>query len=1066
VRESKFFAYTLVTSLPAEEGKMDISYQSYWPELNPPPRTYPRPRGSGYNSDEQYYNDPHQNSPQPNNSQSHLGQSTLEEKQESGWQHSQPPQAQPFFSEQSCYKPTALKWPFLAAEFILLTLALIAVLILQRGFPDSDSSAIIDGRSVMEPSSETDEGTWGFARHARNWNGTGGVLLSSDEKGSRSATLPMNTLSNATGIFTGGQGFTPTGRRKYSFPTNTFTETTPMVTAPVRETNVSRTTASIILPGPNYYSNGVAHTITSAIRVTATPSTDDRPMQTSNVAETTSPEPVLPPSQPALTTVSVILSGVTTTLLLTTVAPAVVQTTFDESGSPVIIWPTTIIQTVQTIVVVIGGHIAQSVITDINLTADITTIVTEVGGTPTAYVTTPPPETIVHTITNSGDPDIVMTEVVTPPPLTIATTVGGSLITLLAVSTPGRSLTETIIRVVGGTAVTITPAPVTFVHDVGGLIVATTSTPAPYVTTTGGTTMTLLHTTTIGRVITTSKVMDINGTLTTMAITVTETPTPSTRWTTLVNNAHPTGSGSGGNSGDSSTTTIVIPSFSDAYYLAGIFLPTLIAVIIVVPINIIEKNVKLMQPFRNLAVASGPRSTTDGATGPDTLTLRFTGGFLGMHAVTTQFILAFRCGQLVPLLASSVMWLSYLLPALSAEAIGFKIHGACSHLNITGCAIALGVSPAPTNALIAVLSVMLFLLVVLALLLHRWETGVYANPWSFAGVASLSLCPQLREPLTRNPKPTEKDLDDMFRYGRFRLGIFDLLPNSDRLSRFNGESNYEYGIVPIWEDSHGAINNVHKAVSSRTEDNVRVPFHALTYIWRMGFMGLLLGLIALLLYYHGLDQINAFELFMDSQTFGVKFLFAALGSIISMFWSEFFESYVTITPFVYMTRQACPASRSVLLARPTNSFSGAVEAVRQGDLLLICVALMAITAELFLPVVLSNIPYGLTQTLATHTACTFVSLGILAAMVTVLCLSMILVRWPEIPVDPRTLAGAMYYVACSLRLLDDMRGRGVSTRRDENRNAKIKSVERRYYYTKVDDSGSEAKSRMMIDMED
>lgn len=55
-------------------------------------------------------------------------------------------------------------------------------------------------------------------------------------------------------------------------------------------------------------------------------------------------------------------------------------------------------------------------------------------------------------------------------------------------------------------------------------------------------------------------------------------------------------------------------------------------------------------------------------------------------------------------------------------------------------------------------------------------------------------------------------------------------------------------------------------------------------------MTMLVGVVALLVYYHLLQEDNPFELFMDSQAFGVKFLFAAVGTCITFFWTSFFQS--------------------------------------------------------------------------------------------------------------------------------------------------------------------------------
>ncbi|KAK0732034.1 hypothetical protein B0H67DRAFT_566481 [Lasiosphaeris hirsuta] len=246
-----------------------------------------------------------------------------------------------------------------------------------------------------------------------------------------------------------------------------------------------------------------------------------------------------------------------------------------------------------------------------------------------------------------------------------------------------------------------------------------------------------------------------------------------------------------------------------------------------------------------------------------------------------------------------------------------------------------------------------------------------------------------------------------------------------------------------------------------------VPFFALTYRCRAMFIALLLPLMALLTYYHLLHTDNALELFMDSQTFGVKFLFAAVGGVIALFWASFFTSVATAAPFLTLSsqRQLEPSddSRSaIFFTPPTNAFSGVWTAARQRNLLLLLAGLISAIAELLLPVLLSNIPYTLTQTLTMHKLCTYLGLAIMGGMVLVLVGSMLFVRWPYMPIDPRTLAGRAYYVADSEMLRRDVMaavaGSDWEGRRSEDEDGKEL---KRYFYGSIVGPGGRA--RMAVD---
>lgn len=97
----------------------------------------------------------------------------------------------------------------------------------------------------------------------------------------------------------------------------------------------------------------------------------------------------------------------------------------------------------------------------------------------------------------------------------------------------------------------------------------------------------------------------------------------------------------------------------------------------------------------------------------------------------------------------------------------------------------------------------------------------------------------------------------------------------------------------------------------------------------------------------------------------------------------------------------------------TNSFSGLFRALKPSscDLYLAAVAFTAILSE-FLPTLLSNMPYKVVQTWLAHMICTWMVVGILALMIILIIISFF-INWPHMPVDPSTLAGAMYFVSQS-----------------------------------------------------
>ncbi|KAJ0370104.1 hypothetical protein COL26b_010207 [Colletotrichum chrysophilum] len=148
-----------------------------------------------------------------------------------------------------------------------------------------------------------------------------------------------------------------------------------------------------------------------------------------------------------------------------------------------------------------------------------------------------------------------------------------------------------------------------------------------------------------------------------------------------------------------------------------------------------------------------------------------------------------------------------------------------------------------------------------------------------------------------------------------------------------------------------------------------------------------------------------------------------------------------ISPYYNMGRRSQPPEKSILLTRPTNGFYGLYAAILESNIILMLAAFMSILAE-FLPILFANVPYNLTQTLKSHNVCATISLTILALMLASMVASLF-IKWPELPVDPRSIAGALYYVAES-RMLEDFEG--LSKLDSEEREKKVKELGRRYFY--------------------
>ena len=119
-------------------------------------------------------------------------------------------------------------------------------------------------------------------------------------------------------------------------------------------------------------------------------------------------------------------------------------------------------------------------------------------------------------------------------------------------------------------------------------------------------------------------------------------------------------------------------------------------------------------------------------------------------------------------------------------------------------------------------------------------------------------------------------------------------------------------------------------------------------------------------------------------------------------------------PFRAWTHARDPAAsaRALVFSPPTDHFSAIPKAIRYRDFFLSLVAFTAILSEV-MPILLTNVPYGLIRTRLTQEACTWLATAILCWMIVVVVASCMRIRWVALPAEPNSIAGVLYYVADS-----------------------------------------------------
>lgn len=629
-------------------------------------------------------------------------------------------------------------------------------------------------------------------------------------------------------------------------------------------------------------------------------------------------------------------------------------------------------------------------------------------------------------------------------PTAVPTTEGGTVQVVQTVYTDsqGPLTTSLYTRTVNGTP-TLMTIPVVIATPVSpGDKQVTLPTVIP--TTIGGTTKVLKATSTdsLGHTMTFSYVTVEGGTPTSTTVW-TVVPSPTSTCPTNPDGRHDTGG-----------VAVVVYGLGLRDYMLGTFLPTILAATIAYPLKLININARLMQPFHELATTG----ETDGVSAEASIFLRFY-DWTGALSLPRSA----KLRQPIIVISDFLVLGAALLAPVAAETVSVHVPDGCD----SGCYGTLGVTTIPGRVLEALLATMMALLVALIVLLNifRWETGVRYNPWGIAGMASLGLSPEIRDKIRKIPCDSSGPIKEnmilkAIAGSKYALDEYCVSSSPGIISTrgygivVRTSNDKDKKLVKVKRPGNGKTSGPNKAKEKKKTQ----PFALLTW-WGRGILLFIFACVLIIATYYETTRLNSgFERFMDSHGFGIRFLFTALGVIIGSCMETFFRSVAIILPYQQLSRCALPAERSILLSPPTNAFYGLYSAFRQRSLFLGAVAFTSILAELFLPVTLLHVPFSHLDTYETHRICAWGSISILALMILTILYSFF-IRWPHMPVDPRTIAGAMFYV-CDSGMLGTMEG--MTTLGKKERDSIMRA--QRLSYKFASSEGVSGKERMSVDI--
>jgi hypothetical protein len=280
---------------------------------------------------------------------------------------------------------------------------------------------------------------------------------------------------------------------------------------------------------------------------------------------------------------------------------------------------------------------------------------------------------------------------------------------------------------------------------------------------------------------------------------------------------------------------------------------------------------------------------------------------------------AARRGHFIVLWSSLISIAVLALTPLSSEALFVSLSGSCGP-NVPSelCNAAWGVYPKLARMMEGFLSFIAVLLIFIIIFDYRRTSGVYSEPLSIAGLASLLYkSPLLRDLREIDPEIKNNQLKKILARKRFALSEFTTM-----------DQRQCYGIIPIDPDSEaGSTSGLHIRKKSRYQQingseerldhggGMRTKSKISRFWWTakeklyyvIVFL-LLSGLLGLIAYYRSGGNPTSFEAFMDSSGFGARFLMTSLGVVVKLFWSNIDQSS---SHFLYLCHSSTLANKYI-----------------------------------------------------------------------------------------------------------------------------------------------------------
>ncbi|MCJ1293818.1 hypothetical protein MMC34_005374 [Xylographa carneopallida] len=373
------------------------------------------------------------------------------------------------------------------------------------------------------------------------------------------------------------------------------------------------------------------------------------------------------------------------------------------------------------------------------------------------------------------------------------------------------------------------------------------------------------------------------------------------------------------------------------------------------------------------------------------------------------------------MLYTSLLYLAVeLLSPFAAEILHFYWSCESTDNSTLTCAAALWINVSVVRILQALLSFTSMMLAMVWYMLWSRSNDLRSDPSSIVTVVSLLHHPETIDGLRNLDQLASKaDTIKSLNEYSYRLGTYEGRDGNEcygliasKNVRIDQPSNACDPLIIAKDSTISASFNPQEPVTIRPKR--RKPLH----IVRDVVLGsTIIAILVIIAFYYVASGNSGFNIFMNSNSFGPRFLVTSVGVIIHSQWARLARECAVDEPFRRLYRGAATAEATILLPRTLTPVSTFAASIYQRSFFVAHVAFVTLMSEVLI-IVLPGVPFSPGEIWQAGLMSIYLSMAILGLMLLTFAALILRPKGPDLPRQPNTLGALCMYLCDSSMTAD------------------------------------------------